>query len=121
VSKAKSERRRRASALAAAGGFANVGVIATYQSDLFYAEDIDILECRKEVVKRARQVLDGNTVHAVGLLMARALALNSIFTKLAVKAAEVGERNDAHRMETYLRVGPKAQSQSRATLDIKSA
>lgn len=115
--RSKAERRKRTSSLAAAGGMANVGVIATYQSGLFSAEDLDILECRHEVVKRVGQVHAGNTGHVVGLLMAQALALNSIFTKLAVKAADQDERGSPHQMESYLRLALKAQAQSRATLD----
>ena len=49
--------------------------------------------------------------------MAQALALNSIFTKLAVQAAEVDARAGPQRMEAYLRLALKAQSQSRATLE----
>ena len=113
----EAERRERTSSLASAGGLANVSVIAAYQSGLFKAEDIDILECRHEVVKRVKQAHDGNTVHVVGLLMAQALALNSIFTKLAVKAAQVADRDGTHEMEVLMRVALKAQSQSRATLE----
>ena len=115
--RSKAERRKRTSSLATAGGLANVGVIATYQSGLFNADDMDILECRHEVVKRIGQVHDGNTVHVVGLLMAQALALNSIFTKLALKAASVDEPDGSRQMETYMRLSLKAQSQSRATLE----
>lgn len=115
--RSKAERRKRTSSLATAGGLANVGVIATYQSGLFNADDLDILECRHEVVKRIRQVHDGNTLHVVGLLMAQALALNSIFAKLAVKAAQVDERDGTHQMESLMRLALKAQSQSRATLE----
>ncbi len=113
----KAERRKWTSSLATAGGMANVGVIAAYQSGLFNADDLDILECRNEVVKRIRQVHDGNTVHVVGLLMAQALALNNIFTKLAMQAAHVDERGGTHQMEILMRVALKAQSQSRATLE----
>jgi hypothetical protein len=112
----KAERRKRTSSLAAAGGMANVSLIVTYQSGLFEPGDLDIVECRHEVMNRIWQVCDGNTVHVVGLLMAQGLALNSIFTKLAVKAAEADER-EPHQMETYLRLALKAQSQSRATLE----
>lgn len=115
--RSKAERRKRTSNLAAAGGLANVGVIAAYQGGLFSADDLDILECRHEVVKRAGQVHGGNTVHVIGLLTAQALALNSIFTKLAVKAAKADERDATHEMEILLRVALKAQSQSRATLE----
>ena len=115
--RSQAERRKRTSSLATAGGLANVGVIATYQSGLFNADDLDILECRHEVVKRIGQVHDGNTMHVVGLLMAQALALNSIFTKLALKAASVDEPDGSRQMETYMRLSLKAQSQSRATLE----
>ena len=115
--RSKAERRKRTSSLATAGGLANVSVIATYQSGLFNADDLDILECRHEVVKRIGQVHGGNTVHVVGLLMAQALALNSIFTKLALKAASVDEPDGSRQMETYMRLSLKAQSQSRATLE----
>ena len=113
----KAERRKRTSSLAAAGGLANVLVIAAYQDGLFNADDIDILECRHQVAKRVEQVKDGNTLHVVALLMAQALALNSIFTKLAYKAAGVDERGGLHQVETYLRLALKAQSQSRVTLE----
>lgn len=112
----KVKRRKLTSSLATAGGLANVSVIATYQSGVFDPKDLDILECRHEVVKRVGQVHDGNTVHVVGLLMAQALALNSIFTKLAMQAAEIDER-DPRRMETYMRLALKAQAQTRATLE----
>ena len=112
----RAERRKRTSSLATAGGMANVSVIAAYQSGVFEQEDLDILECRHEVVRRAGQAHDGNTVHVVGLLMAQALALNSIFTKLAMQAAQVDER-DPRKLETYTRLALKAQSQSRATLE----
>ena len=115
--RSQAERRKRTSSLATAGGLANVSVIATYQSGLFNADDLDILECWHEVVKRIGQVHDGNTVHVVGLLMAQALALNSIFTKLALKAASVDEPDGSRQMETYMRLSLKAQSQSRATLE----
>lgn len=110
------KRRKLTSSLATAGGMANVSVIATYQGGVFDPKDLDILECRHEVVKRVGQVHDGNTVHVVGLLMAQALALNSIFTKLAMQAAEIDDR-DPRRMETYMRLALKAQSQTRATLE----
>lgn len=115
--RSKAKRRKQTSNLAAAGGLANVGVITAYQGGIFRSEDIDILECRDEVVKRIGQVHAGNTVHVAGLLMAQALALNSIFTKLAVQAAEVDARAGPQRMEAYLRLALKAQSQSRATLE----
>lgn len=115
--RSKADLRKRTSSLATAGGLANVSVIATYQSGLFNADDLDILECRNEVVKRIRQVHDGNTVHVVGLLMAQALALNSIFTKLALKAASVDEPDGWRQMETYMRLSLKAQTQSRATME----
>ena len=115
--RSKAERRKRTSSLATAGGLANVSVIAAYQGGLFNADDLDILECRDEAVKRIMQVQGGDTLHVVGLLTVQALALNSIFTKLAVRSAEVDERDGTHKMETYLRLALKAQSQSRATLE----
>lgn len=115
--RSKAERRKQTSSLATPGGLANVGVIAAYQSGLFNADDLDILECRNEVVKRIRQVHDGNTVHVVGLLLTQALALSHIFAKLAIKAAKADERDSTHEMEILLRVALKAQSQSRATLE----
>lgn len=108
--------RERTSSLATAGGLANVGVITAFQGGLFNARDLDIVECRHELVKRIEQVNDGNTVHVVGLLMAQALALNAIFTKLAFRAAQADE-HAPREMETYLRLALKAQSQSRATLE----
>lgn len=112
----RAERRKRTSSLATAGGMANVSVIAAYQGGVFDPKDLDILECRHEVVRRVRQAHDGNTVHVVGLLMAQALALNSIFTKLSIQGAQV-DGLDPRKLETYMRLALKAQSQSRATLE----
>ena len=114
--RSEAERRKRTSSLATAGGLANVGVIATYQTGLFEFDDLDILECRHEVVKRVRQVRDGDTAHIIALLLAQGLALNSMFTKLALKAADVDGRNP-RQAEAYLRMALKAQSQSRVTLE----
>lgn len=100
--------------MAAAGGLANVSVVATYQAEIFDPADLDILECRNEVLTRIRQAQGGNTKHVSGLLMAQALALNSIFTNLAMRATG---GHDARQMETYLRLALKAQSQSRRTLE----
>ena len=114
--RSEARRRKRTSSLATAGGLANVGVITAYQAGLFKAGDLDIVECRHELVKRIEQVNDGNTVHVVGLLMAQSLALNAIFTKLAFRAAQADE-HAPRELETYLRLALKAQSQSRATLE----
>ena len=109
--RSKTERRKRTSSLAAAGGMANVSVIAAYQSGLFSADDLDILECRDEVVRRIRQVHDGNTVHVVGLLMAQALALNSIFTKLSLKKFSVCTASTS-TIERTLRAGSDGAASS---------
>lgn len=117
----RQNRRDKTSRLAAAGGLANVGVIAAYEGGAFDPADLGILECSAEVGERARQARGGNTAHVTGLLMAQALALNSIFTKLAIKAAELEKHGQPHQVEQYLRVALKAQSQGRATLETLMA
>jgi hypothetical protein len=52
------------------------------------------------------------------MLVAQAYSLNAIFAKLAMRAAR---NDDIQRMETLLRVGLRAQSQCRATLETLAA
>ncbi len=121
MGKTKSERRQRTSALAAAGGLANVSVIAAYQRGVFDPDDVDLLEIRHEVVRRSNQIGEGNETHVSGLLMAQMLALNSIFTSLALKAQPDDESVPTRDKETFLRLALKAQSQCRLTLETLMA
>ena len=77
---------------------------------------IDLTESLSVMGEKAARVKAGDLTDAEGALMAQAVALDSIFTELARRAAlNMGEHLNA--TETYLRLALKAQSQCRATLE----
>lgn len=77
---------------------------------------IDLTESLAVMGEKAARVKAGDLTEAETTLMAQAVALDSIFTELARRAAlNMGEFLDA--TETYLRLALKAQSQCRATLE----
>ncbi len=75
----------------------------------------DTMAVLSETLKAVRQ---GSLAEVENILMAQAVALNSIFTDLSVRAARA-EYVDG--MERYLRLGLKAQGQCRATLETLAA
>ena len=79
-------------------------------------KDVDITELMTDMQGKFKQVNDGDLSTMEGMLVGQALALQTIFTSLAQRAAlNAGEYMDA--ADKYLRLALKAQSQCRATLE----
>lgn len=79
-----------------------------------YTCDLDLTELSNELSNQARALNEGDLKSAEGMLMIQAHTLDAIFNNLALRA------NRSERMDHFdrcLRLGLKAQSQCRATLE----
>ncbi len=82
--------------------------------------DLDLMGLVGELLGQAKAANDGDLKRAEGLLMVQAHTLDAIFNELARRAAlNMEEYLDA--TDRYLRLGLKAQSQCRATLETLAA
>lgn len=78
--------------------------------------EVDLTECVNALNASGDAVQQGDLGNAESLLMAQAVALNAIFNNLVLRSqANMGEYLDA--ADRYMRLGLKAQSQCRATLE----
>lgn len=78
--------------------------------------ELGITESVAVMAEQLNKVRSGDLSGGEGMLMAQAVALDSIFNELARRAAlNMGEHMQA--METYIRLALKAQSQCRTTLE----
>jgi hypothetical protein len=94
-------------------------VINAYQGNIM-GKDVDITELVKDTQGHFKQVNDGDLSNMENMLVGQALALQTIFTSLAQRAAlNAGQYMDA--TDKYLRLALKAQSQCRATLETLAA
>jgi hypothetical protein len=84
---------------------------ATIQS---WTCDLDIAELSNELSNQARAVNAGDLKRAEGMLMIQAHTLDAIFNTLALQASRAKYMDELDR---FLRLGLKAQSQCRATLE----
>ncbi len=97
----------------ATGGTANSAMIATGYS-LF--SDASLTETFKSIRSKAELASSGNLKDQEAMLVSQAIALDAIFTSLAMRAKNnLGEYMNA--AETYLRLALKAQSQCRTTIE----
>ncbi|MCA1851383.1 MAG: hypothetical protein LC647_03020, partial [Beggiatoa sp.] len=71
-------------------------------------------ELNNELSSQARAVNEGDLKRSEGMLMIQAHTLDAIFNNLAQRASQAKSMDDLDR---YLRLGLKAQSQCRATLE----
>ena len=79
-------------------------------------ENLTKTESIAELRKKAEKVQAGDLSGMESLLVAQAIALDSIFTELARRAAlDMGEYINA--ADTYMRLALKAQSQCRTTVE----
>lgn len=79
-------------------------------------EEPSITESLTVMGEKVREVQAGDMSEMEGMMVAQAIALNSIFTEMARRAAlNMGEYINA--ADTYMRLALKAQSQARATVE----
>ena len=115
------DRERLLAELTTEGLFSNAALTKSYSSNV--VGEVGITELVQSMRQTVTAVSGGNLASAEKMLMAQAVALNTIFSELARRSAlNMGEHLDAS--ERYMRLALKAQGQCRATLqtlaDIKN-
>lgn len=79
-------------------------------------ESCELMDYADRLEKIASETTSGDLKHAERMLTAQAYTLDAVFNALAQRAAS-NLGNDMRRVECYLRLALKAQSQSRTTLE----
>jgi hypothetical protein len=82
--------------------------------------DLDYFALSQELARQGQAISVGNLRPVEDMLITQAHSLNAIFTFLAARAASNLDEPLVN-VETYLRLAFKAQSQSRATLEVLAA
>ncbi len=96
------------------GSAANAYLTTLFSYGAF--RDVSLTDAVASLRETTSTVRDGNLGAAERLLVAQAVALNSMFAELARRAAmNMGEHLQA--TDTYLRLALRAQAQARATLE----
>ena len=90
----------------------NASTALDYSISLF--PDINLNECAKQMNSEIRDVNGGNLDSLEGMLAAQAIALNAIFNNFAKRAAHA---DMMPKLEAYMRLALKAQSQCRTTVE----
>ena len=90
----------------------NASTALDYSISLF--PDINLNECAKQMNSEIRDVNGGNLDSLEGMLAAQAIALNAIFNNFAKRAAHA---DMMPKLEAYMRMALKAQSQCRTTVE----
>jgi hypothetical protein len=89
-------------------------VIDAYSKSLFGEEQGGLLEVYEELNDCIDMVWDGDLKKCEAMLLSQAMALQSIFTNLSRRAAS---QDYLKQMDTYLRLGLKAQAQAVRTIE----
>jgi hypothetical protein len=101
----------KADALLRTGVVCNARVIRSFHTN---RNALDIDACVKVLEEAAKRVSDGDCSGCESILMAQAVALNTIFSSMAVSA----ERCELmSHMEVFMKMALKAQNQCRSTID----
>lgn len=90
----------------------NASTALDYSNSLF--PDINLNECAKQMNSEIWDVNGGNLDGLEGMLAAQAIALNAIFNNFAKRAAHA---DVMPKLEAYMRLALKAQSQCRTTVE----
>ena len=108
------DRERLLAELTTEGLFSNAALTKSYSSNVI--GEVGITELVQAMRQTVTAVSGGNLASAEKMLMAQAIALNTIFGELARRSAlNMGGHLDAS--ERYMRLALKAQGQCRATLE----
>ena len=89
-------------------------VIDAYSKSVFAEEQGGLMEVYEELNDCIDMVWDGDLKKCEAMLLSQAVALQSIFTNLSRRAAN---QDYLKQMDTYLRLGLKAQAQSVRTIE----
>ena len=103
----------------ATGGILNsAGLVTEFSKG--YLGDVSLTDCAEALKAKAKAVHGGDLKNIETLLTTQALALDSIFSSMAMRAKlNMGEYVNA--AEKYMRLALKAQGQCRATLETLAA
>lgn len=103
----------------ATGGILNsAGLVTEFSKG--YLGDVSLTDCAEALKEKAKTVHGGDLKNIETLLTTQALALDSIFSSMAMRAKlNMGEYMNA--AEKYMRLALKAQGQCRATLETLAA
>jgi hypothetical protein len=96
------------------------GVINSLQVVNYASRDlcpINAAKCFVAMEQQAKAVHQGNMQHVETMLISQAIALDSLFASMALRAQERMGKDQLHVMQAYMKLGLKAQSQCRTTLE----
>jgi hypothetical protein len=82
-----------------------------------YGDDLAVMAVVKALSDKAQGVIDGDMKGAEMMLTTQAYALDALFNELAQRASHA---ETVHKLDVYLRIALKAQSQCRTTLEALS-
>lgn len=88
-------------------------VVNSFADHTPFGKDMSVLALGHELKKITTQVKEGDLSHLEAMLVTQAVALQSIFTRLALKASA---QTKPERYDSLLLLALKAQSHSRATI-----
>jgi len=100
-------------------GFAATAAIATKFSTHTFG-DGDVHQSLAALRRAIYKLESGKLADVEGLLLGQAVALNAIFSQMMIRADRLLDVNP-DLMERYMRLGLRAQGQSRATLEALAA
>ncbi len=89
-------------------------VIEVYSKSVFGQRQGDLIYVYEELSESIESMLEGDMKKCEGMLLAQAVALQSIFTNLSRKAMS---QDNLKSIDTFLRLGLKAQSQAVRTIE----
>jgi hypothetical protein len=99
----------------AVGGIMNsLYVVKQASSDL---APIEVTEGYHAMQNHAEAIHSGKLQHMETMLISQAIALDSLFASMALRAQERMGKDQLHVMQAYMKLGLKAQSQCRTTLE----
>ena len=103
----------------ATGGILNsAGLVTEFSKG--YLGDVSLTDCAEALKAKAKAVHGGDLKNLETMLASQAVALDSIFSSMAMRAKlNLGEYMNA--AEKYMRLALKAQGQCRATLETLAA
>lgn len=116
--KPERSRERLSAEMAVSAPFTGAEVAVAFSKGVF--GDLSFMDTASVLTDKVLAVRGGDMKEVEGLLTVQAVALNTIFTELARRAAlNMGKHLDA--TDRYLRLALKAQGQCRATLETLAA
>lgn len=104
--------------IATSGVLNNAGLVTEFSKG--YLGDVSLTDCAESLKVKAKAVQDGDLKALETMLASQAVALDTLFSSLAMRAKlNMGEY--MHAAEKYMRLALKAQGQCRTTVETLAA